>query len=88
MPSAVRCYRSIHSQSPALASSLSTFYNELIPSLDTGVPDPNKFHRSTWSGLLQHVVAKAGSSFYFQLEYENHIVRFVKGDRAYLQVGQ
>ena len=42
-------------QSSALATSLSTFYSQLIPSLDAEVPDPNKFRRSTWSGLLQRV---------------------------------
>ncbi|KAK0443568.1 hypothetical protein EV421DRAFT_1946981 [Armillaria borealis] len=69
-------------QSSALVTSLSTFYNELIPGLDAKVPNPNKFHRSEWSGLLQLAVAKADSSFCFQLECEDHIVRLAKGSRA------
>ncbi|KAK0235435.1 hypothetical protein EDD85DRAFT_968377 [Armillaria nabsnona] len=69
-------------QSSALAASLSTFYSQLIPSLDAEVPDPNKCHRSGWRGLLQLAVAKTRSSFHFQLECEDHIVRLVKGDSA------
>ncbi|SJL09491.1 uncharacterized protein ARMOST_12869 [Armillaria ostoyae] len=69
-------------QSSALVTSLSTFYNKLIPGLDAKVPNPNKFHRSEWSGLLQLAVAKADSSFCFQLECEDHIVRLAKGNRA------
>ncbi|KAK0430009.1 hypothetical protein EV421DRAFT_1861496 [Armillaria borealis] len=49
---------------------------------DAEVPDPNKLPRSKWGGLLQLAVAKVDSSFYFQLECEDHIVRLVKGDRA------
>ncbi|PBK71217.1 hypothetical protein ARMSODRAFT_954986 [Armillaria solidipes] len=69
-------------QSSALVMSLSTFYNELIPGLDAKVPDPNKFPRSEWGRLLQLATAKADSSFCFQLECEDHIVRLAKGNRA------
>ncbi|KAK0235424.1 hypothetical protein EDD85DRAFT_954975 [Armillaria nabsnona] len=69
-------------QSSALATSLSTFYNELIPSLDAEVPDPNKFHRSEWGDLLQLAVEKADSLFCFQLECEDHIVGLAKGNHA------
>ncbi|PBK83979.1 hypothetical protein ARMGADRAFT_1088956 [Armillaria gallica] len=65
-----------------IVRSLSTFYNELIPGLDAEVPDPNKFPRSEWPGLLQLAVEKADSSFCFQLECEDHIVRLAKGNRA------
>ncbi|KAK0443574.1 hypothetical protein EV421DRAFT_525672 [Armillaria borealis] len=68
--------------SPDLPASLSKLYNDILPSLDAEVPDPNKFHRSAWPGLLQLAVAKANSSFHFQLECEDHIVQLVKGDRA------
>ncbi len=66
----------------ALPALLSKLYNELLPSLDAEVPDPNKFHHSAWHNLLQLAVAKVDSSFYFQLKCEDHIVRLVKGDRA------
>ncbi|PBK71378.1 hypothetical protein ARMSODRAFT_955175 [Armillaria solidipes] len=69
--------------SSPLPASLSKLYNELLPSFDAEVPDPNKLPRSKWGGgLLQLAVAKVDSSFYFQLECEDHIVRLVKGDRA------
>ncbi|PBK71212.1 hypothetical protein ARMSODRAFT_67039 [Armillaria solidipes] len=69
-------------QPSALPASLSKLYNDILPSLDDEVPDPNKFPRSAWPGLLQLAVAKASSSFHFQLECEDHIVQLVKGDRA------
>ncbi|KAK0458144.1 uncharacterized protein EV420DRAFT_382023 [Desarmillaria tabescens] len=68
--------------SPALSTSLSTLYNDILPSLDAEVPDPNKLPRSAWPGIHRLAVAKVDSSFYFQLECENHIVQVVKGDRA------
>ncbi len=67
-------------QSSALATSLSTFYSQFIPSLDVEVPDPNKLPRSAWPSLLQLAIAKANSSFHFQLECEDHIVQLIKGD--------
>ncbi|KAK0235265.1 hypothetical protein EDD85DRAFT_70993 [Armillaria nabsnona] len=68
--------------SSPLSASLSKLYNELLPSFDADVPDPNKFPRSAWHGILQLAVAKVDSSFFFQLECEDHIVRLVKGDCA------
>ncbi|PBK81691.1 hypothetical protein ARMGADRAFT_772229 [Armillaria gallica] len=67
---------------PALPASLSKLYNDILPSLDAEAPDPNKLPRSAWPGLLQLAIAKANSSFHFQLECEDHIVQLVKGDRA------
>ncbi|KAK0235431.1 hypothetical protein EDD85DRAFT_792267 [Armillaria nabsnona] len=72
----------VRSTTPALPASLSKICNEILPSLDTEVPDPNKLPRSAWPGLLQLAIAKANSSFHFQLECEDHIVQLVKGDSA------
>ncbi|SJL12379.1 uncharacterized protein ARMOST_15805 [Armillaria ostoyae] len=80
---AIQVALSLQAHSPsALPASLSKLYNDILPSLDAEVPDPNKLPRSAWPGLLQLAVAKANSSFHFQLECEDHIVQLVKGDRA------
>ncbi len=68
--------------SSPLSASLAKLYNELLPSFDAEVPDPNRLPRSAWHGILQLAVTKVDSSFFFQLECEDHIVRLVKGDRA------
>ncbi|PBK88911.1 hypothetical protein ARMGADRAFT_346215 [Armillaria gallica] len=68
--------------SSPLSASLSKLYNELLPSFDAEVPDTNKLPCSAWHGILELAVAKVDSSYFFQLECEDHIVRLVKDDRA------
>ncbi len=69
-------------RSPVLSASLSTLFNDIIPDLDTEVPDPNKVGPSAWPALLQLAIAKTYSAFEFRIECENHIVQLSEGDRA------
>ncbi|KAK0446854.1 hypothetical protein EV421DRAFT_1901692 [Armillaria borealis] len=67
-------------RSPALAASLSMFFNELIPSLEANVPDPHRFVRSAWPALHQLAVAQVESWTDFRIECENHLVQLTQGD--------
>ncbi|SJL03916.1 uncharacterized protein ARMOST_07273 [Armillaria ostoyae] len=67
-------------RSSALAASLSTFFNELIPSLEANVPDPHRFVRSAWPALHQLAVAQVDSWTDFRIKCENHLVQLTQGD--------
>ncbi|KAK0467731.1 uncharacterized protein EV420DRAFT_1634995 [Desarmillaria tabescens] len=69
-------------RSPSLSAHLALFHNELLPSLQANIPNPNKTSRSCWPSLLQLARSKLAGIVDFRLECETHIVRLCKGNSA------
>ncbi|KAK0239025.1 hypothetical protein EDD85DRAFT_951238 [Armillaria nabsnona] len=67
-------------RSPASAASLSTFFNELILSLEADVPDPHRFVRSARPALHQLRRGPGRLVDDLRIECENHLVQLTQGD--------
>ncbi|KAK0235440.1 hypothetical protein EDD85DRAFT_954994 [Armillaria nabsnona] len=61
---------------------LSTLFNDFIPSIDVDVPDPSKFDRSAWPDLLELAKMKVSFALDLRVECENHIIQLSQGDHA------